>query len=135
MTWEPADLLIAYPDGPVKRPGYEHGGLGMWLELRASPKGKRRDKWSLTHLGTGLRVCHIHGRVADAFPIASRIAAAFDWTFDGIGGWKNRDPEFPDKLVKLLGTFGKDVSRGPSGMNQYGECYHRVARQIAEARA
>jgi hypothetical protein len=131
MTWKPENFLKAYFSGPEPVAGYTYRGLGLHITIRESPKGRRPPTWSLTHLGTGLRIATIKGRVADAFPPAAAIAECGDWEFDGIDGWKNRDPDLPQKLVDTGAQF-KNVTITAGGRMDGVE---DIARQVAQARA
>src|ERR1700721_724283 len=105
MTWKPDNFLKTQYYGPEAVTGYTYRGLGLHIAIKASPKGRRPPTWSLTHLGSGLRVAMIKGKVIDTFPIASEIAEWGDWDFDGIDGWRNRDPELPKKLVDVCAKY------------------------------
>lgn len=103
MTWKPETFPIAVgPQSIDRRAGYTYRGLGLHMVMKASPKGRRPPRWKLTHLGSGHGVAHIDGAVADAFPIASEIAECSEWDFDGLNGWRNRDPELPKKVLEIL---------------------------------
>lgn len=132
MAWEPADFLIAdrwSPEGCHKVAGHTHCGLGIYICIKGSPKGRRGPTWSLRHLGSGHTVCLIEGKVAVAFLIASEIAECGDWSFDGLKGYVNVDPEIPEKCRTIFAKYPKAVRRG--GGNQSEES----ARAIAMARA
>ena len=124
MTWQPADFEIATPDGPQSVGGYSYKGLGLHRGVGTA--------WTLTHLNTGHSICTISGRVKIAFPIAAEIAECTDWDFDGVRGWKNRDPDMGSKVRAVLGRHKGAVFRhddGPETMNEH------VAAEIARRRA
>lgn len=118
MSWEPADFNVARLLGPQKVRGYAFNGLGLHMELRGSPKGRRAPTWGLYHLNTGHRIILIIGVVAVAFPIATEIAECSDWTFDGLRGWKNRDPDLYEKLCAITERHSSACRHAPgSGSN------------------
>ena len=132
MAWDPADFLIAdtwSEAGFHKVAGYAHLGLGIHMIIKGSPKGRRPPLWSLRHLGSGHTVCMIEGKVAVAFAIASEIAECGDWSFDGLKGYVNVDPEIPEKFRTIYAKYPKAIRRGSGPQNE------NSARAIAVARA
>lgn len=132
MTWKPENFLIAQAYGPETVVGYTYRGVGLHVVIKASPKGRRPPTWSVTHLGSGLRVALVRGTVAAAFPAATDIAECGDWDFDGIDGWRNRDPELPKKLVEAC---AKHKNASPKAGGPALESTANVVRQIVMARA
>lgn len=128
--WKPGYYLIAYGDFTTEIYGRTNAGLGITMSVRPSPAGVRPAEWSLTHLGSGHRVCIIAAAEVEAFAIADDIAGAGDWSFDGLFGWQNRDPELMDRLGAILVRHGKCLSRAGSG-----QANENAARLIVEARA
>jgi hypothetical protein len=128
MAWEPANYLVAGHFGPYSVPGYVYRGLGLHRSLEGSPKGRRPPTWTLTHLGSGHAVCRLKGTVAVVFPIGFQIAECSDWEFDGLDGWKNRDPQLPETVRKILSDHG--IEWNPRGGSD-----HDIAQQIVIARA
>jgi hypothetical protein len=129
MTWKPANFLVARAYGPQEVPGYAYRGLGLHLSRRASPKGRNPTEWTLIHLGSGHRICYIRGGVATSFPVATEIAECGDWTFSGLTGYLNVDPEIKTRVVPILMKH-KCVDAEQKGSSDEG-----VARQIAMASA
>ncbi len=127
--WKPATFLKAFPEEPIEAVGLVYRGLGLDMTMKGSPKGRRSPTWSLTHLGTGHRVCLIFGQDADVLPIATEIAECGDWIFHDLDGWQNLDPELMDKFQAIIAKHGKKCSKtgGPSD--------REIARQIATRRA
>lgn len=119
MTWEPGDITLS--NGGLAfaslytRAGYVFRGLGIYQMRRASPKGRRPPTYALIHLNTGHRICNITAPMRDAFEMAHDIAQLGDWTFDGLDGWKNMDPELPDKVHAYMAQHPKAMSRSGSG--------------------
>lgn len=129
MTWAPSTFLIAHAAGPFDVTGYVYRGLGLHMAVKASPKGRRPPKWALTHLGSGHRLVFITGAVADAFPVATEIAECGDWSFDGLYGWKNMDPELPAKFRAIVAKHPNATEReGARNANE------EAARKVVEAR-
>ena len=113
--WKPETFPIALgPHSIDHRAGYTYRGLGIHMSMKASPKGRRPPRWKVTHLGSGHAVAVIDGDVAGAFPIATEIAECSDWDFDGLDGWRNRDPELPSKVQEIIARHGKRA-RKPGG--------------------
>lgn len=129
--WEPAKIVIAIlGSGQGNRAGYIYRGLGLFMALSASPKGRRPPKWCLTHLNSGHSIAWISGFVKDAFPIASEIAECGDWDFAGLDGWRNQDPELPRKVLEIAARFPKRVEMRAGGGGD-----REVAAAISSARA
>ena len=131
MTWKPATFMRAlFVYGPIKCVGYTYRGLGLWLAMPASPKGRRPPTWFLIHLNSGHRVARIDGFVSDAFPIASEIAECADWDFNGLDGWRNQDPELPKKMSQIINRNAKRAKMRASGGSDAD-----LASEISRARA
>lgn len=109
--------------------GYVWRGLGIRKVSAPSPKGRRKAVWSLTHIGSGHRVGTLHGDAATAFPVATEIALAGDWTFDGLTGWKNQFPDVEERLGEIIARHSKVFTHTGSGQGN-----EDVARAIAMAR-
>lgn len=129
-VWTYSQFLRAGADGARKVYGYAHKGLGMQFVWDGSPKGRRPPTWCLYHLNSGHRICLIHGKSETAFPIALEIAELTDWDFDGLDGWRNREPELPAKVAAVAQKYPKalEMAYGNGGNED-------TARQIAMARA
>lgn len=127
--WTPSQFLRAViPTGPESVSGYVYKGLGIWFVGTS-----RRPEWSLIHLNSGHEVCRIKGRVAVTFPVASEIAECTEWDFEGLDGWRNRDPKLGAK-VRAIQTNHKrlvNIARVDSRHSESDD----IARQIAMARA
>jgi hypothetical protein len=99
--WASAKFPLAYNWGVVNTAGYIYRGLGLSFDRKGNKR--RRPLWTLSHLGSGHRVAHIEGKVAEAFPIATEIAECGDWdAFEMPSGWRNVDPELPTKLLAIV---------------------------------
>lgn len=132
--WVRCRFLIALPEGPAERDGYSYRWLGLHQVRPPSPKGRRPPWFSLTHIGSGHRVCLINARLDAAKMIATEIAECGEWAFDGVDGWKNIDPSLRDKCIALFEKFGKAVEFLGAGGNRDPRSAE-VARQIVTARS
>lgn len=129
MSWEPEVYKIASFAGPHPVAGYVYRGLGLHIRVSASPKGRKPPTWTLTHLNTGHSICNLTGKVADVFPVAAEVAECGDWTFEGLHGWKNMDPE--------LGFRTKAIAEKHPGVCAYRHGVtsdEKIAREIAAER-
>lgn len=125
--WTPSTFAIVGPGGAIEeKTGYVTSGLGMWRAMI-----ERHVFWSLVHLGSGHRVILITAPEPEAFTIADRFVALSDWDFDGLDGWRNRDPLLGDKLTDLA------VELRRRNQVVWGSRGHDVeaAQRIAETRA
>lgn len=118
-TWQPASFLVAMmaQDEPTLIAGYTYRGLGLSLNYKTKARRPKKDGtrtmrefWTLTHVGSGHRVCGFEGNVAAVFPLAWEVANLGDWDFDGLYGWKNRDPELMQKFREWAAKNG--IKRG-----------------------
>lgn len=125
MKWTAAKYLLATPVQPTDVSGRTYRGLGLHQAGRGSPKGKRPPWWALTHLATGHRVCRIDAHEDEALKIATLIAECGDWTFEGLDGWKNSDPELKEKAAAMMQTFPGRISIGVAG--HHTEIAHKIA--------
>ena len=132
MTWPAGSFLIALSSGPELVKGYTYRGLGLHVVSRGSPKGRRPPTWALTHLGSGHSVMQIKGRANVAFLVATEVAESGDWDFDGLDGWKNRDPELPAKLKEIM---SRHANTSRSRLGSLDDVSRKIAAQIAMARA
>ena len=127
--WQPASFMLATNAlVPTEVAGYVYRGLGIHMAIGPSPKGRRPPKWRLTHLSTGHAIAQISGFVADALPIASRIAECGDWSFGDLDGWRNMDPELPAKVAAIAKAEPRCEFRRGGGR------LRAVAQSIAFAR-
>ena len=97
---------------PLAVDGVTRAGLGLRLVVPASPKGRRPAIWSLTHLNSGHRIATLHGDAAAVRQVADAVAELGDWTFGGLDGWRNVDPELPARLGQLVERFPKVLRFG-----------------------
>lgn len=105
--WKAESYEIASPySEPERVDGYTLNGLGIHLMMATKAKYVRKDgtrkvwrTWSITHLNTGHAVRGIKDMpIEKVFEVATDLAGLTDWDFDGFDGWRNADPEIPDKL-------------------------------------
>lgn len=135
--WRPGTVHLASAFGIETREGYLYCGLGMvQITPARSARGRRKampSEWSLTHLGSGHRVCMLFGEVATVFPVATEIAELGAWAdFDTLDGWRQVDPDLPAKTFRIIEAAGRAAQRGPGS-----RCAASadMAREVAYARA
>lgn len=121
MTWISNSFMIAGPEGISEVDGFTYSGLGLHKI--------GRYRWSVTHLESGHRVVEVLGSEKDAKKAAVTVADLTDWTFRSLDGWRNTDPDLPEKIAKL--TFFDPCIVRAGGSSSHGA---DLARQIAEAR-
>ncbi len=109
--------------------GLVYRGLAMRKLWKGSPKGRRPPCWVLVHMGTGHAVLNITAHMVEAFDIATEFAEMADWTFEGLQGYINQDPDLPVKVRQKAAPFGSKISFGGGGNNE------ELAREVAMARA
>lgn len=97
-NWKPGPYLIARPEGIIKVWGYTYRGLGLHMKY---PEGLFKTLWCLTHLNSGHRINYIRGTMPEAMAIATETAHVTEWDFDGLDGWKNREPDLKAKMKAL----------------------------------
>lgn len=110
--WQKGVFFVAREHQPIQSTGHVYRGLGLTLIQPASPKGRRRPVWNLIHLGSGHLIIRIKENVGPAFAIATEIAQAGDWTFDGIHGWKNQFPDVYEKIAVIRDKYPKRFQGG-----------------------
>lgn len=131
MTWKSETFSRAVRGfGPVTVSGYTHKGLGLFMAIRASPKGRRPPTWHLIHLNSGHSVASIKGFVAEAFPVAYEIAECADWDFSSLDGWRNQQPDLPGLVNAIIKRHAKRAEIKAGGGSDA-----EVAAQILMARA
>lgn len=132
FPWKPGTFDIALFSGIETKYGYIWRDLGLHLESEILPSPKKRRKgrksWALTHLNSGHRICDLIGEVKDIFPLASEIAELTDWSFTGLDGWKNIDPELGDKLDSFIKKNNAKIKRSGIHSNE------KLAREVAVSR-
>jgi hypothetical protein len=128
--WRPAKFKRADKfDGAIETSGYSYRGLGLQLSIAQSPKGRRSPVWLLIHLNSGHVICQISGIVAKALPIAAEIAECTDWSFSGLDGWNNTDPNLLSKVKNLGERYPKHI------ISISGTSDRVIAEQISAERA
>jgi hypothetical protein len=81
--------------------GWTFEGLGLHRMLNKLPDVPMPSIWALYHLNSGHVVVFIMADEDIAFEIGMRIAKLGDWSFDGLDGWKNIEPDLRQKLHLL----------------------------------
>jgi hypothetical protein len=75
--WKRAEFWIATVGGPFKQEGMICGGLGLFE--------RGTELYSLTHLRSGLAICHLWCKERQAKAIANQFLALGDWTGTATG--------------------------------------------------
>lgn len=99
--WKPGKILIVFFDQPTWRPGFEYRGVGLFKLMGGMPELGFDPHWGVYHLGSGHFVIDIQADEPEVFEIATEIADAGDWTFDGPGGWQNQFPDLWERLGEI----------------------------------
>lgn len=132
--WRPARFKIG---GPViyEVAGWELNGLG--LDLRTCWRGRhvRKDgtrlvstTWMTTHLNTGHSVRVFRGEPCElVFRAATDLALLADWTFQGLEGWRNTDPDIQDKLEAWHRRW--EFAAEPAGMGRHEETARAIGME------
>lgn len=112
--WIETRFPVAHPrtGEVVEYDGFTNGvGLGVFLEAAADPPGAGDDWlddiWCICHLNTGHAVARVEGQRIAAFQIGEELAGIGDWTFTGIEGWKNLQPDLPQKVAETVRAYTK----------------------------
>lgn len=129
MAWISEEYDVAMPYGPRPTRGFTCKGLGIHLITRASSKGRRPARWSLTHLGTGHRLCEVRGSMEHVQAIVGELADTGDWTFLSMQGYRDMFPDAPDQFHAWRDRHPevKTSGGGPENLS--------AARQIASNRS
>lgn len=95
MAWEKAQFPTSLRDRIQEVFGWvdRRAGVGLYIN--------QMDEWWFVHLNTGHGVCKMVGTLLQVLPLATELKEVTDWTFDGVTGWKNRDPDLPRKIGEI----------------------------------
>lgn len=135
--WTPATFAVVEAHGTVDQTGWTSGGLGLFRVFAHNARYRRKDGtrrlwtcWAVVHLNSGHSVRWIKDEPTErVFALATEIAAMSDWDFEGLDGWRNRDPDLPDRLAAWHRGHGLAAAQG-SGFKSEDQ-----ARAIAAARS
>jgi hypothetical protein len=128
--WMPGTFLIAeFGGGVSKGRGLLYRGLAIRMSMKGSPKGRRPPTWTLYHVGSGHVVCNVEAPAETAMLIATEVAEVGDWSFEGLLGYVNVDPEIRERTLDVLSRYPKAIKRGGGCPNE------TAARAVAMARA
>jgi hypothetical protein len=100
MNWEPAIILQAKEKSIEKFPGYICDNVGMY---------KTENSWFMVHISSGHAIFKFFNDQTRAFYLAEKLMKDTDWTFDGVDGWRNRDPELLNKLQTFYSLHFLDI--------------------------
>lgn len=85
--------------------------LGLYQVSKSSPKSRRPPTWSLIRLNFVRRVFWIEAQLQDALAIAEGVVTLGDWSSGGIDGWRNVDPDLPQKVKALASADARIDTR------------------------
>ena len=120
--WKKATVWVGFLAGPERRDGYEYRGLALF---------RWRDHWSLTHVGSGLKVTALFGPLQAAKHAGAVIAECANWDWSGPDGYKNVEPTLKEKLTRACA--GLNI-QGPRFKGTSDDA-RAVAQEIARLRA
>lgn len=102
-------FLIARADGVKEVNGIVIEGLGLYLFSRWRCRNVKKDGtrtlktiFVVVHLGSGHTVCSLESDFETAVNIVRHLQTLTDWTFTGLEGFKNVDPDLPEKFEAWL---------------------------------
>lgn len=95
VRWVRGKFKTSIINGVITVEGWvdEKKGLGFYRNFM--------DEWWIVHLNSGHGIINMTGESLQVLPVASEIAEAADWTFEGLDGWRNRNPDLPAKLNEI----------------------------------
>lgn len=96
MKFEAGSYLVVIAGEPTPVDGFVYQGVGLSLA------SDTESLWVLTHLQSGHAICFAVATIGIALEAAAEVAEATDWSFDGVAGWRNRDPDLPKKMQALF---------------------------------
>lgn len=121
--WRMAPVHISQDLGITAALGLTYRGIGLYFDREA-------ENFDVLHLGSGHRLASIRGRDrALAKELAGQIADLGDWTFDGLDGWRNSDPQIIDRLRALMAKHPDEIIQHPANQSPQG------AQRVAQERA
>jgi hypothetical protein len=121
--WAEEGITVAMLGDPVVTKGWTKGGLGIvQCDL---------NTFMILHLGSGHKFCFCRGFLETAQSICDDLLAVGDWTFNGLDGWQNQDPELLNKAAKVWEKWGWLLFNPSAHLPRRDD----VAAQIARGRA
>jgi hypothetical protein len=121
--WVKGNYWVGAGGRPRHVSGWTYNGCGLTSRGAAV--------WGLHHLNTGHNIACIKLARFGAFQVATEIAECGDWSFLGIMGPINSDPDLFKRVKSLMDGYAPDVLYGEA--NPYTiACDERMARQVAE---
>ena len=133
-NWKPEKITIALFDKAQRRDGFEYLGLGLHQLIGAWPEMNWKPTWGLYHLGSGHVIVSIKAEDAEVFSIATEIAEAGDWTFDGPDGWRNQFPDIWEKLALIQHSYPDKIGTWQTEVNAELAFEILMRREDAQAR-
>lgn len=117
--WLPEPFEIVTADGRRELvDGNSYGGLGVHVTDDLA--------WQITHLNSGHSVRQVIG-LDDLrlFLVATDLAERADWSFSGLEGWQNVQPDLPDIMAAWHRRWQLDAMEAGGGLHD------AAAREIA----
>lgn len=93
MTWVPDKIKRALGPDIVIDVGWTYRHLGL-VDIGS-------EHWWIIHLNTGHGIAMMVGDPIEVMAVATEIAEATNWDFEGLTGWKNYDPDLPKKMGEI----------------------------------
>lgn len=101
--WRAGNFTFVYGDKLTNERGYLYRGLGLFHGVGA-------HLWMLIHIGSGHTVAYLEDAKREkVFLFASELAELGDWTFHGIKGYENSDPDLVKKRNEWIERYSPDV--------------------------
>jgi hypothetical protein len=126
--WVMGSYMEARKSGLCEVRGYLYRGLGVrMIHPRASLQGYPTARWCLTHVNTAHSVAFINAEADRAMEIATAVAEAGDWSFSGLKGYENMDPNLIARCVALGEWFAPALDLG----DEENESREDLARECA----
>lgn len=114
LEWCPGTIPITCAGWNQRVAGHLYGGLG--LHRAAYSAVQHRQKWTLTHAGSGVAVARITGEEPTARTIAEKVAGLADWTsLKHPSGWRERYPDLDAQFRALVAAHPGALTRAIPG--------------------
>jgi len=97
--WQPGKFKVCTGSGPKLVIGWLWNGCAM--RCIGHDYVRRVPVWTLTHIGAGTRLALIHAQGEAAFGIADQFVNLGDWSYTGLHGYKNTDPDLMERFDRL----------------------------------
>lgn len=131
--WQVGEFMSCQTDELVPTKGWTKRGVGLYRNALGL--------WWLVHLNTGHGIVRLgiedldglgHELRHEIIVWADAVVDAADWDFDGIHGWRNRNPDLPAKLQEITNMAPAGMITTPAAANVRHN--PRAARKLAISR-